>query len=401
MTDTGIDRVFGTFDPGADGGINPPISDSSTYVFDSAGQMYRMIEGDEDGRFIYARHLTPSTIRLARAMAALEGTEGALVTSSGMGAISSLLLSLVSSGDEIVAARTVYGGTYALLANFLPRFGVRTTFVDLDDPLELQRALTARTRILYCESLSNPLLQVADLPALSMLARSHGIRLVVDNTFTPLSITPHAHGADAVVLSLTKYVNGMADGLAGSVCGSSELVERLLDLEQGASLVLGVTLDSHRAASIAKNAATLHLRVRRHADNALAVAEALEAAGLVVHYPGLASHPQHERFKELSTGSWGFGGILSVDLETARRAEEFVTRLRASGAALVAVSLGCPRTVVTVPHTSTAAEIPEAEQRAMGLGPGLVRIATGLEPSSKRLTESFIEAAVGAVATVG
>ncbi|MBT6377838.1 MAG: aminotransferase class I/II-fold pyridoxal phosphate-dependent enzyme, partial [Flavobacterium sp.] len=191
---------FGEF-----GGVNPSISDSSTYTFLSAKTMADTFEGNTDGCHLYSRHTTPSNMFLGEALAAMEGTETANVSASGMGAITPVLLQLCGAGDHIVSSRTIYGGTYAFLKNFTPRLAIQTSFVDITNLEVVEAAITKNTKVLYCESVSNPLLEVADIKALAALAKKYHLKLVVDNTFSPLSISPIQLGADVVVHSLTKF----------------------------------------------------------------------------------------------------------------------------------------------------------------------------------------------------
>lgn len=385
-------RLFGSLPRDPQAGVNPAISDSSTFRFDSAAQMHGLIEGEVDGRFIYSRHLNPSTVHLSALLASLEGTPAAHVTASGMAAISAVVLQLCSAGDEIVSSRTIYGGTYALFRNVLPRFGITTRLVDQEDLVVLEEAITPRTRLLYCESMSNPLLEVPDLPALSAIAKRHGIPLVVDNTFTPLIIAPRRHGADIVVHSLTKFINGMGDALGGAVCADAELIEALLDIESGTCLTLGGIMDGMRAAAIAKNLHTLHVRLRQHGENALFLATALEERGYDVFYPGLASHPHHGRMSRLMTPGCSHGGMLAVDAGAPDVADHVVTALQRAGLGYIAVSLGYFRSLFTLPSSSTSAEISANEQEDMGLRPGLIRISVGLDPDMDALLRGVVDA---------
>ena len=281
--------VFGEF-----GDVNPSITDSSTYTFLDPQRMEDAFEHEIEGCFLYSRHFNPTNKHLADALARMEDGESAQVMASGMGAISTTLMTLAGAGDEIVSGRSIYGGTYALLKNLLPRFGVITKFVDLTDLDAVRAAITPRTRVIYCESISNPLLEVSDLPRLSALAHAHGAVLVVDNTFSPMLLSPLRHGADVVVHSLTKYVNGTSDCVAGAVVSSHDFIARLNDINNGPSMLLGPVLDSTRAASILKNLHSLHIRMRQHGANALFLAQHLEAKGYAVHYPGLQSHATHD-----------------------------------------------------------------------------------------------------------
>ncbi|RYZ78895.1 MAG: aminotransferase class V-fold PLP-dependent enzyme, partial [Moraxellaceae bacterium] len=285
-------QYFGEF-----GGVNPSISDSSTYTFLSAKTMFDTFEGNAEGCYLYSRHSSPSNLYLDQALAAMEGTQAANVAASGMGAITSTLLQLCSNGDHIVASRTIYGGTYAFLKNFATKFGIRTTFVDITKPEAVAAAITAETKMVYCETVSNPLLEIADIAALAIVTRRHNIKLVVDNTFSPLSVAPAKLGADIVIHSLTKYINGSSDTVAGVTCASREFINDLKNVNSGASMLLGPTMDSLRSASVMKNLRTLHIRMKQHSANALALATRFENDGIRTVYPGLKSHPGHEVYK--------------------------------------------------------------------------------------------------------
>jgi methionine-gamma-lyase len=361
------------------GGVNPSINDSSTFAFHSPATMSEAFDHEMEGCFLYSRHWNPTNKKLALAMAELEGSEAAQVTSSGMAAIACAILQLCKSGDEVVSSRTIYGGTYALFKNFLPRLGIRVRFVDTGNLRAVARAMTPRTKVLYVESVSNPLLDVADVPALARMAKKRGAALVVDNTFAPLVLSPLRSGADAVVHSLTKFVNGASDCIAGAVCSSADFVHRLTDINSGACMLLGPVLDSVRAAGILKNIHTLHVRMQKHGVNALYLARRLEKLGLRVFYPGLPSHHDHRLMKRLMNPGFGFGGMLALDLGTGRRADAFMTRMQDAKVGYLAVSLGYSKTLFSVPGHSTSSEIPAAEQKRMGLGDGLVRMSVGLD----------------------
>jgi methionine-gamma-lyase len=259
------------------GDVNPSISDSSTYTFLSAKKMFDTFEGNVEGCYLYSRHTSPSNLYLDSALAAMEGTESASVTASGMGAITSTLLQLCGNGDHIVSSRTVYGGTYAFLKNFAPRMGIKTSFVDITKLDLVEAAIHSNTKILYCETVSNPLLEVADIASLSKIAKKHNLKLVVDNTFSPLSVAPARLGADIVLHSLTKYINGTSDTIGGVVCSSVEFINSLKNVNDGATMLLGPTMDSLRSASILKNLRTLHIRMKQHSHNAMYLSAKLEA----------------------------------------------------------------------------------------------------------------------------
>lgn len=367
-------QYFGEF-----GGVNPSISDSSTYTFLSAKTMFDTFEGNAEGCYLYSRHSSPSNLYLDQALAAMEGTESANVASSGMGAITSTLLQLCGNGDHIVASRTIYGGTYAFLKNFAPRMGISVTFVDITKPDSVAAAIRPETRVLYCETVSNPLLEVADIPALGQMAKAHGLKLVVDNTFSPLSIAPVKLGADIVLHSITKYINGSSDTVAGVTCGPREFIHSLKDVNSGASMLLGPTMDSLRSASVMKNLRTLHIRMKQHSHNALELAKRFEKDGLKTVYPGLESHPGHETFKSMMNAEFGFGGMMTLDVGSLDKANELMELMQRRNLGYLAVSLGFYKTLFSAPGTSTSSEIPMEEQQEMGLTDGLIRFSIGLD----------------------
>lgn len=375
-------QYFGEF-----GGVNPSISDSSTYTFLSAKTMFDTFEGNADGCYLYSRHSTPSNLYLGEALAAMEGTETANVTASGMGAITPVILQLCGSGDHIVSSRTIYGGTYAFLKNFTPRFNVSTSFVDITKLDIVEAAITSTTKILYCESVSNPLLEVADIVGLAKLAKKHNLKLVVDNTFSPLSISPAELGADVVIHSLTKFINGSSDTVGGVVCGTQEFINDLRNVNDGACMLLGSTMDSLRAASVLKNLRTLHIRMQQHSLNASYLAEKFENLGLKTVYPGLASHPSHDLFKSMMNDKYGFGGMLTIDVGSIDKANALMELMQAKNLGYLAVSLGFYKTLFSAPGSSTSSEIPEDEQAAMGLSDGLIRFSIGLDADIERTYE--------------
>ncbi|MCK0125589.1 aminotransferase class I/II-fold pyridoxal phosphate-dependent enzyme [Gelidibacter sp. F2691] len=372
-------QYFGEF-----GGVNPSISDSSTYTFLSAKTMFDTFEGNADGCYLYSRHSTPSNLYLGEALAAMEGTETANVTASGMGAITAVLMQLCGAGDHIVSSRTIYGGTYAFLKNFTPRFNIETSFVDITKLETVEAAITPKTTVLYCESVSNPLLEVADIKALSALAKKHNLKLVVDNTFSPLSISPIQLGADIVIHSLTKFINGSSDTVGGVICGTQQFIDDLRNVNDGACMLLGSTMDSLRAASILKNLRTLHIRMQQHSLNAKYLAEKFEKDGLKTVYPGLESHPSHELFKTMMNEKYGFGGMLTVDVGSLDNANALMELMQKQNLGYLAVSLGFYKTLFSAPGSSTSSEIPEEEQKEMGLSDGLIRFSIGLDADIER-----------------
>ncbi len=372
-------QYFGEF-----GGVNPSISDSSTYTFLSAKKMFDTFEGNSEGCYLYSRHSSPSNLYLAQALAKMEGTESANVTASGMGAITSSLLQFCHSGDHIVSSRTIYGGSYAFLKNFLPNFNVATSFVDITDLKKVENAIQQNTKVIYCESVSNPLLEVADLSELSKIAKKHGLKLIVDNTFSPLSISPALLGADVVIHSLTKFINGSSDSVGGVYCGTQEFIDDTKNVNSGSCMLLGPTMDSLRAASILKNLRTLHIRMKKHSENALFLAEKWEQDGLKVKYPGLKSHSQHNLFKKMMHEEYGFGGLIALDVKSVEKANQLMELMQNENLGYLAVSLGFYKTLFSASGTSTSSEIPESEQKEMGLSPGLIRFSIGLDHDIQR-----------------
>ena len=372
-------QYFGEF-----GGVNPSISDSSTYTFLSAKTMFDTFEGNADGCYLYSRHSSPSNLYLGEALAAMEGTETANVTASGMGAITPVILQLCGAGDHIVSSRTIYGGTYAFLKNFTPRFNIETSFVDITKLEVVEAAITKNTKVLYCESVSNPLLEVADIEGLSKIAKKHNLKLVVDNTFSPLSISPVNLGADIVIHSLTKFINGSSDTVGGVVCGTQDFINDLRNVNDGACMLLGSTMDSLRSASVLKNLRTLHIRMQQHSKNASYLASKFEADGLKTVYPGLPSHPSHELFKSMMNDKYGFGGMLTIDVGSLEKANELMEMMQENNLGYLAVSLGFYKTLFSAPGTSTSSEIPEDEQKEMGLSDGLIRFSIGLDADIER-----------------
>ncbi len=372
-------QYFGEF-----GGVNPSISDSSTYTFLSAKTMFDTFEGNAEGCYLYSRHSSPSNLYLDKALAAMEGTETANVSASGMGAITPTLLQLCQSGDHIVSSRTIYGGTYAFLKNFTPRFNIKTAFVDITKLDVVEAAITKDTKVLYCETVSNPLLEVADIAGLATIAKRHNIKLVVDNTFSPLSVAPAKMGADIVIHSLTKYINGSSDTVGGVTCASRDFIDSLKNVNSGASMLLGPTMDSLRSASVMKNLRTLHIRMKQHSHNAMYLAEKFEKDGLKTVYPGLTSHPSHELYKSMINPEYGFGGMMTVDVGSSDKANELMELMQEKNLGYLAVSLGFYKTLFSAPGSSTSSEISPEEQKEMGLTDGLIRFSIGLDNDISR-----------------
>jgi len=375
-------QYFGEF-----GGVNPSVSDSSTYTFLSAKTMFDTFEGNTEGCYLYSRHSSPSNLYLGEALAALEGTESANVYASGMGAISAVIMQLCDANEHIVSSRTIYGGTYAFLKNFLKKFSISTSFVDITNLEIVEASITPKTKMIYCEAVSNPLLEVANIKALAKLAKKHNIPLVVDNTFSPLSISAAQLGADIVIHSLTKFINGTSDCVAGAVCASTDFCLSLKDVNDGAGMLFGSTLDSLRAASILKNMRTLHIRMKKHSENTLFLAQKFESDGLRVVYPGLPSHSGHEAFTAQMNPEYGYGGLMTLDVGSLDMANALMELMQRENLGYLAVSLGFYKTLFSAPGSSTSSEIPEQEQLEMGLSEGLIRFSIGLDNDIQKTYE--------------
>ncbi len=359
-------------------GVNQAISDSATFSFADGKQMMDTFRGEHHA-FLYSRHWNPTNIELSKALAAMEGSESAWVTGSGMAAITCTILQLCKTGDHIVSSMTTYGGTFAFFKNWLPQIGVEVSFVDISDLEQVQAAIKDNTKIIYTETMTNPLLQISDIPNLSKIAKANQLKLVVDNTFTPMIFSPLSLGADVVVYSMTKFINGKNDATAGAICGSQEFINSLIDLNDGTAMLLGPVLDTYRAANIHKNLFTLHIRMKQHSRNAEFLAKGFKELGLKVNYAGCEDHPQHELMKATMNTEYGFGGMISIDLGTVEKASEFMALMQKRGVGYLAVSLGYFKTLFSNSGSSTSSEVPEEFQKKMGLSEGLVRYSVGLD----------------------
>ncbi|KDO76721.1 hypothetical protein CISIN_1g013079mg [Citrus sinensis] len=297
-----------------------------------------------------------------------------------MSAISSVLMQLCSSGGHVVAARTLYGGTHALLTHFFPRAcNITTTFVDISDHEMVNSAIVqGRTKVLYFESISNPTLAVANIPELSRLAHDKGVTVVVDNTFSPLVLSPARLGADVVVHSISKFISGGADIIAGAVCGPANLVNSMMDLHQGALMLLGPTMNPKVAFELSERIPHLGLRMKEHCHRALIFARRMKKLGLKVLYPGLEDHPHHELLKSMANKEYGFGGLLCLDMETEEKANRLMNYLQNYAQfGFMAVSLGYYETLMSCSGSSTSSELNAEEKALAGISAGLVRMSVG------------------------
>jgi methionine-gamma-lyase len=389
---------------GEHGGVTPSISRSSTFTVmdpEIMPEIFGGIRGPEQGGcFLYSRHFNPTVDILARYLSAMEGTEYAVCTASGMSAISCTLLQLCRSGDHIVSSDTIYGGTHALLNELLPQFGISTTFVDPTDTAAFEKSITPNTRLLFTETVGNPTLKIADIRALSKLAKTKNISLVVDNTFTPMMISPARLGADVVIYSLTKFINGASDLVAGAICATKTMVHRLMDLHTGRVMLLGPTMDPRMAYDIIQRLPHLALRMCEHSRRGLAISRRLADLGVPVTYPGLKSFPQHGLATDLINEGYGYGGIFTIDCGTHDRADDLLDELQnKEDFGYIAVSLGYFDTLMSCSGASTSSEISQKDQQKMGLSPGLVRLSIGYTGSLEKRLEQM-ERAVRAVGLV-
>ncbi|MDP2752133.1 MAG: O-succinylhomoserine sulfhydrylase [Rhodocyclaceae bacterium] len=345
---------------------------TSSYVFDSAAHAAARFSGAEDG-MVYARFSNPTVSMMQERLAVLEGAEKCVATASGMSAILSTAMALLKAGDHVVAARSIFGATQQLFGTILARFGIETTFVTGTAPEGFQAAMQPSTRMLFIETPSNPLTEVFDIAALADIAHAHQAKLVVDNCFcSPILQRPLTLGADLVIHSATKYLDGQGRVLGGAVCGPKVLTEEVFKFLRTA----GPTLSPFNAWIILKGLETLPLRMAAHSANALELAKRLEAHPKVtrVFYPGLPSHPQHAlAMRQQTTG----GGILSFEIEGEREAAWCVVdhcKLLS-----ITANLGDTKTTLTHPASTTHSRITPEARASTGITEGLLRIAVGLE----------------------
>ena len=372
-------KIFELLQFGEYGDVNPSVCDSATFTFMQAKTMMDTFHGESEGCFLYSRHWNPSNKYLADALAAMEGTESAWVTASGMAAITCSILQICSSGDHIVCSLTTYGGTFAFLFNYVKKFNIDVTFVDITNLDLVEQAIRPNTKMIYTETMTNPLLQISDIPALAKIADSHNLKLVVDNTFTPMIVAPHRLGAHVVVYSMTKFINGKNDCVAGAICASHDFINSLSDVNAGTAMLLGPALDPLRSSSILKNMHTLHIRMKQHSSNAMYLAEKFKESGMKIINPGLPGHKGHKKLKEMMVPEFGFGGLIAIDMVTADRASRLMEMMEIAGVGYLAVSLGYFKTLFSNSGKSTSSEVPEEIQREMGLSEGLVRFSVGLD----------------------
>ncbi len=356
-----------------EGENSEPIFATSSFVFSSAAEAAARFSGEEPGN-IYSRFTNPTVRTFEERLAALEGGQACVATASGMSAILATCMALLQSGDHIVSSRSVFGTTNVLFNKYLSRAGIETSYVPLNDLTSWEAAIRPNTRLLYLETPSNPLTEIADIRVLADLAHSHNIKLVVDNCFcTPALQQPLQLGADIVIHSATKYLDGQGRCIGGAVVGDAKTVGEDVF---GFLRTAGPTMSPFNAWVFLKGLETLNLRMKAHAENALRLAEWLEEQPLVerVHYPGLVSHPPHDL---ACTQQKAAGGIVSFEVKGGREA---AWRLIDSTKMLsITANLGDAKSTITHPATTTHGRLTDDEKSQAGINEGLIRIAVGLE----------------------
>jgi cystathionine beta-lyase/cystathionine gamma-synthase len=362
----------GTLEDPVSGAVGTPIFQNSTFLL--GPEQYRAIDqGFARDRFIYTRYGNPSQWAVQSKLAALESAESALVFSSGMGAIAATFMALLDRGAHVVASNELYGGTYSFLVQDLPTAGMSASFVDPRDPAAVEAAIRPETQLLFFEALTNPLLKLADVPALADIARRYQLRLVVDSTFvTPLGMKPLELGADVVVHSASKYLNGHSDLIAGAAAGS----RKLMDQVWGRLLAYGAQLDPHACFLLERGLKTLALRMKAHETTAVRLALYLEAHPAIqrVFYPGLDSHPDRCLAQRLLRNT---GGMLTFEVAGGDdAAERLVGMLEIPRQA---TSLGGVESLVSLPFNTSQAGFTRRQREAMGIRPGCVRLSVGIE----------------------
>lgn len=355
---------------------NEPIFMTSSFVFQSAAEAAARFADEQPGN-IYSRFSNPSVRLFQERLAAMEGGESCVATASGMSAILATCMALLKAGDHLVCSSSVFGSTVSLFDKILPRFGIDTCFVPLSDLTAWEAAIRPNTRMLFVETPSNPLTELGDLRALAQLAQAHDCLLVVDNCFcTPVLQRPLELGADIVIHSATKYLDGQGRCVGGAVVGDSERVGKEVF---GFLRTAGPSMSPFNAWVFAKGLETLALRMRAHCDNALALAQWLQDQPQVqaVHYPGLPDHPQHELAQQQQDG---FGGMLSFEIAGGRDAAWRL--IDALSLISITANLGDAKSTITHPATTTHGRIAPEQRTAAGITEGLLRISVGLEDLS-------------------
>ena len=391
-----------------EGAISPSITPSASYGYGNP----ETAEGIFDGSVkkpLYARMGNPSGSQLEQMLAKMDGGAGAVVTSSGMAATTLAVMSLVSHGDEIISIGGLFGGTYALFSETLTRFGVNTSFFDVDEFENIEAAITDKTKVVFLESVGNPNMRLPDIIRISTIADKYGVVLIVDNTITPLSLAPLELGADIVVYSTTKIISGNASALGGATVfraineGEDKFkteryvdVHKFIDKMGKMALIANAKKRAMRDFGMSANAfasyltllgmETLPLRMDRIVDSVEEIASALDAEGINVNHPSLASHPHHQRYKDAFAN--GCGTLMTIDMGTAEAAYEF---LRRSKLATITANIGDSRTLALHMASTIYSDFDEPTRTFLGITPGLIRISIGLE-NPQDIIQDFLQA---------
>lgn len=354
------------------GAVIPPIYQSTTFAFETNESIFDLMEGRSPG-YIYTRYGNPNYTMAEAKIAALEGGESALVLASGMAATSTALLAILKTGDHLITHADVYGGSFGLFHEVLPRFGIEVSFVDFCDMDSIQKAIKPATTAIFMESPSNPSMRIYDIRKIAELAHASGIKVVVDNTFaTPINQQPLGMGADVIVHSCTKFLNGHSDVMAGAIVGSASYIAECVNLFRK----LGGNLNGIDAWLLIRGMKTLGLRMERHNRNGMAVAEFLDKHPLVkkVHYPGLPGNEHHELAKSQMSG---FGSLMAIELEGGQETiNTFLNKLKLFTRA---VSLGSVESLITQPIAAVHFNVPKEYRELGGIGDKLIRVSVGIE----------------------
>lgn len=360
-------------EPLINGAVSMPIFQSATFEYAGQGSYH-------DLKYIRLNN-TPNHIALHQKLASLENAEAALVTASGMAAISTALLTVLSSGDHFLAQGCLYGGTHDLITKDLPAFGISFDFIDGDDPDSWKLKLRPNTKAIYVETMTNPLLEVADLKAVVKFAKEHGLVSLIDNTFaSPINFRPPEWGFDLSIHSCTKYLNGHSDIVAGAVIGGADLIEKITQKLNH----LGGSLDPHACFLLQRGIKTMAVRMKYQSENALKIAQFLEDHEMTkkVNYPGLESHPDHRRASELFDG---FSAMLSFELKgEVEIAERFIQKMTLP---TEAPSLGGVETLITRPCTTSHSGMSLDDRESLGISDNLIRVSVGIEATEDLLAD--------------
>ena len=355
------------------GSLATPIYQTSTFIFDDTQQGSKRFAGEEKG-YIYTRLGNPTTRQLEMRVAAMECMEDAAATATGMAAVSSALLANLKAGDHLISSKAVYGCSYALMSHMLTKFGIEVTFVDMEVPENINAAIRSNTKVLFLETPINPNLQVLDLESIINIAKENNILSIVDNTFlTPVLQQPAKFGADIVIHSATKFLNGHGDVVAGIICSNAEMIEHI---KTTALKDIGATISPHDAWLILRGLKTLPIRIERHCQNAQLLAEFLESHPSVakVYYPGLESH---SGYKFIGKQMKAAGGVIAFELNTDLvGGVAFIDRMQLFS---IAVSLGDAESLIQHPASMTHSPYTDEERRNAGISDSLIRISVGLE----------------------